>query len=153
LDAVDVVSGAHCAPAREETIGCDRDGDTVEIGACGGEPIRLLGINSPEIAHSASEVDECYGPEAAAWVADLLVGADVRLEFDKTCQDTYERTLAYIYILPTDGEEEVFANEEIVRQGYARVYEDFDDIQLAPQLYAAQDEAQATNRGLWGVCE
>jgi micrococcal nuclease len=154
LDSVEIVSGDHCAPSREETVGCARDGDTLELDDCGGEAIRLLGINAPEIAHDSTEVDECYGPESAAWVSDLTVGRDVRLEFDTTCEDKYFRTLAYIYMLPEEeGDDEVFLNEEIVRQGYARVYEDFDDIRLADTLYAAQDEAQAENRGLWSVCE
>jgi endonuclease YncB( thermonuclease family) len=154
IDKVEILSGDHCAPPREATIACVRDGDTVEVGECGGEAVRLLGINSPEIAHDSTEADECYGPEAAAWVTDYLLGQDVRLEFDATCTDVYDRTLAYIYLpeAAEDGSDEL-ANEVIVREGYARVFEDFDDIALADQLYAAQADAQANNAGLWASCE
>lgn len=155
LDAVEIVTRDpedFCAPDREVTVACVRDGDTIELGACGGEAVRLLGIDTPEIAHDSTEVDECFGPQAAAWMADRLVGVDVRLEFDATCADIYGRTLAYVWALESDGTE-TLVNEEILRAGYARVYEDFDDIRLADRLYAAQADAQTINAGLWAVCE
>lgn len=153
LDSVDIVAGVHCAPDREVEIACVLDGDTFQVGTCGGESIRLLGVAAPEIAHNDSEIDECWGPESAAWLTDRLpVGTTVRLEFDAECADTYERTLAYAWIVEDDGEE-VLLNEEIIRAGQARVYEDFDDIRLASRLYAAQADAVATNEGLWAVCE
>ncbi|MDP2304534.1 MAG: thermonuclease family protein [Pseudomonadota bacterium] len=152
LDSVPIIAGDHCAPDRDATVGCTRDGDTIELEACGGEALRLLGIDSPEIAHDSTEVDQCFGPEAAAWMEDRLLGVDVRLEFDATCADTYGRTLAYVWALEADGTE-TLVNEEIVREGYARVFEDFDDIRLADRLYAAQADAQSVNAGLWATCE
>jgi micrococcal nuclease len=152
IDSLPIVAGEHCAPDREETVACTLDGDTFQIGACGGESVRLLGINAPEIAHSDAEVDECHGPESAAWLADLLTGVEVRLEFDATCEDTYDRTLAYAWIVDEDGEERL-VNEEILLAGMARVYEDFDDIRLAERMYAAQARAVSANAGLWAVCE
>jgi endonuclease YncB( thermonuclease family) len=47
----------------------------------------------------------------------------------------------------------VLINEEIIRAGAARVYEEFDDIKLAPVLYDAEAVAQRGEAGLWGVCE
>lgn len=152
IDSVPIVAGEHCEPDREETVACTLDGDTVQMGVCGGESVRLLGVSAPEIAHDSSEIDECFGPEAAAWMAARLDGEDVRLEFDAECADQYERTLAYVWTVDQDGEESL-VNEEIIRAGYARVYEDFDDIRLAERLYAAQADAQAMNAGLWAVCE
>jgi micrococcal nuclease len=152
LSAVPIVAGEHCAPARDEDVACTLDGDTFQVGTCGGESVRLLGVAAPEIAHNASEVDECWGPEAAAWLTDRLAGQTVRLEFDAVCTDTYERTLAYAWILEDDGTE-VLLNEEIVAEGQARVYADFDDIRLRDKLYAAQAAAVSANKGLWAVCE
>ncbi len=152
LDAVAIVAGEHCAPDREATVACTLDGDTLEVGACGAESVRLLGIDSPEIAHDSTEVDQCFGPEAAAWMADRLVGVDVRLEFDAECADTYGRTLAYVWTTDEDGTE-TLVNDEILRAGYARVFEEFDDIRLAERIYDAQADAQAANAGLWAVCE
>ncbi|MFZ5476496.1 MAG: thermonuclease family protein [Myxococcota bacterium] len=158
LDRIPIVVGTEddpCAPEREEEVACTLDGDTFQVGACGGESVRLLGVSAPEIAHDESETDECWGPEAATWLDDLLVGVTVRLSFDAVCEDTYERTLAYAWIDESvDGEEESrLVNEEIIRAGYARVYEDFDDIRLADRLYEAEAAAQEENLGLWAVCE
>lgn len=128
-----------------------RDGDTFEVEE--GEAVRMLGVNSPEIAHSSDEVAECFGDEAAAWATERLLGLEINLSFDATCEDTYGRTLAYAWTTDLETGEEILLNEEIVELGYARVYEDFDDIRLADRLYAAQDRAVATNSGLWAVCE
>lgn len=152
LDAVEIVAGEHCADDREVEVACTLDGDTFQVGACGGESVRLLGINAPEIAHDGTEVDECWGPESAAWLTDRLDGLDLLLEFDATCEDVYGRTLAYAWIVEEDGARALL-NAEILSEGMARVYEDFDDIRLAPTLYAAQAQAQAQNVGLWSTCE
>lgn len=152
IDAVPVVTGDHCAPDREATVACALDGDTVQLGVCGGESVRLLGVSAPEIAHDSTEIDACFGPEAAAWMAARLDGEDVRLEFDAECADQYERTLAYVWTVDQDGDESL-VNEEILRAGYARVYEDFLDIRLADRLRAAEADAKARNAGLWAVCE
>ena len=152
LDDVPIVAGEHCADDREVEVACTLDGDTFQIESCGGESVRLLGINAPEIAHSESEVDECWGPESAAWLTDRLEGLELRLEFDATCQDVYGRTLAYAWIVEDDGSESLL-NEEILDAGMARVYEDFDDIRLASRFYAAQAKAAAANVGLWSTCE
>lgn len=153
LDKVPVVAGERCAPERDEVeVACTLDGDTFQVDACGGESVRMLGVDAAEIAHNDTEVDQCWGPEAADWLAETLEDAEVRLTFDATCQDTYERTLAYVWLEDDDGDERL-VNEWIIRQGMAQVYEDFDDIRLAELLYAAQDAAQAEGLGRWGACE
>ena len=152
LDSVEIVAGEHCAPDRVEEVACVLDGDTVELGECGGESVRLLGINAPEIAHSDAEEPECWGPEAASALTALLTGEQVRLEFDATCNDMYGRTLAYLWYTDRDGEEQL-VNSKMVLEGHARVFEDFDDIRLAERLYAAQADALSAGNGLWGACE
>lgn len=152
LDRVPVMAGERCAADREDVpVACVLDGDTFQVDACGGESVRLLGVNAPEIAHDGTEVDMCWGPEAAAWLADLLDGVEVRLSYDRKCTDGYDRTLAYAWI-PDDEGDELLVNELLVREGMAPVYEDFDDIRLAEVLYTAQDIAQAAGAGLWGAC-
>lgn len=153
LDRVPIVVGPHCEDDREEQlVACTLDGDTFNVGTCGGESVRLLGVNAPEIAHDETEQDECYGAEAAAWLEDLLAGEQIRLSFDVECTDRYDRTLAYAWLEDDDGDE-ILVNALLVREGMARVYEDFDDIRLAEMLYSAEGAAQADNSGLWAVCE
>lgn len=151
LDEVPVFGGGGCAPERVETVACVYDGDTFQVGQCGGESIRLLGINAPEL-ESTDGPEECWGRESANWLSDLLTGATVTLRFDETCTDTYERTLAYVYVENEDGDP-YLVNEASVREGQSRVYEDFDDILLADVLYSAQDYAQREEAGLWGACQ
>lgn len=165
LDTVPVFASARCAPERYVEVGCVLDGDTFQVGACGGESVRLLGVDAPEIAHNSSETDMCYGPEARDWSTQQLLGRTVRLEFDATCEDMYGRTLAYVYLVdesvsvgdtgePVEVEtDETFINAEILRQGRARVFEDFDDILLREVLYTAQATGQRNNAGLWAECE
>lgn len=160
LDDVPVFGTPRCAEERIVEVGCVLDGDTFQIGACGGESVRLLGIDAPEIAHNRSETDMCWGPEARDWTTSMLLGRSVRLEFDATCEDMYGRTLAYVYLLPDDVDsgssdeaDETFVNTEILRQGQARVFEDFDDILLREMMYTAQAAAQQANVGLWAECE
>lgn len=140
------------ASSREAVVARTLDGDTFETED--GETIRLLGVNAPEIEHP-DQAEECWGPEAAAWAAETLTGQTVRLGFDKTCTDTYGRTLAYVWTVgdPETTDDDVLINEDVVRVGAARVYEDFDDIKLAPVLYDAEAVAQRGEAGLWGVCE
>ncbi len=135
--------------------------------------VRLLGIDAPEIAHDDTEVADCFGPEAEDYVRSMLLGRQVILSFDLTCTDMYDRSLSYVYLTDDETRWElddcteadctldddasatavVPVNEMIVRGGYARVFEEFDDIRLAETYYRAQDAAQAKNQGLWAVCE
>lgn len=151
-DHAPIIEGYHCAEDREDQyVACVVDGDTFQVNSCGGESVRMLGINAPEIAHTEDETDQCYGPEAQAWLTSMLTGQFVRLAFDTECADAYDRTLAYVYL--TVDEDELLLNERSVREGMSRVYEDFDDIRLADLLYTAEYAAQQNDAGLWSVCE
>ncbi len=167
LDDVPLQVGNLCDVPREATVVRVLDGDTLQLRSCDGETIRFLGVSAPEVVHDVADAcvsdpgsgdvaerDECYGPEAREALTELLVGQAVRIEFDTTCTDRYQRTLAYVY-LPGMGLEgqDLFVNEWILRNGYGRVYEAFDDILLREVLYTAQYAAQSSNAGLWAVCE
>jgi endonuclease YncB( thermonuclease family) len=137
--------------------------------------VRMLGVDAPEIAHNASEVADCYGPEAQDFLTTALLGETVILSFDRECTDKYDRTLAYVIL--THGENtwdvacgadgdcmvtydvdlspsaDVMFNDIVIRYGYARFYYDFDNIRLADPLTQAEEAAKTANRGLWAQCE
>ena len=139
--------------------------------------VRMLGVDAPEIAHNDSEVADCYGDEAASFLSDALIGETIILSRDAECQDQYGRELGYVLLAPGDnywefdcddaglcnvswnltGDPTVLMNDIVIRYGYAKVYEDFDNIRLADVLYSAQDAAQAADdgagRGIWSECE
>src|SRR4051812_46055646 len=66
------------------------DGDTIVVHIAGrDENIRLVGIDTPE-THKPDTPVECFGPEAAARMADLLPAhTAVRLVRDVEARDKY----------------------------------------------------------------
>lgn len=156
LDDVPIVV-ERCAPDRMAVVKDVLDGDTVVVDDLAtGDHIRLLGVDAPEVQHNSSDVDQCYGPEARSFLDELVQGVEVRIEFDKVCIDvTGERLLGYLY-LPEPGDsaaDGVFVNREIIAGGYARFYEEFDDIRLADELSSAEEDAHARGSGLWTACQ
>lgn len=75
------------------------DGDTFLLD---GQPIRILGIDTPETASPdvGILIDQPYGPEAARYTRDQLSGA-TRIELAVDGKDTYGRQLAHVFV---DGE-------------------------------------------------
>ena len=122
------------------------DGDTVELED--GTHVRLIGINTPEIAHFG-EPRECFGRRAAEFTAQLLApGEDVRLVRDVEEHDQYGRLLAYVY-RSRDG---LFVNAEIVRQGYAYVDTVPPNVAHVDLFRRLAREARERDTGLWGTC-
>lgn len=128
------------------------DGDTIDVRpANGGEPIRvrILGIDTPETVDPDAPVG-CWGPEASAWAHQLLDHATVTLTgdpvFHQPDHDRYGRLLRYV-VLPDGRNYSVVAADA----GMARAY-NFSDQGLneAPNITAAQANAQHAGAGLWG---
>ncbi len=153
-----------CADERGATVLEIIDGDTIKVDQ--GETLRLLGIDAPEIYYEGSSECTsqespacCNGVEAEDWLKDLLpVGTGVRLSFDLECEDTYARTLAYVWLPSTQdtGGAEVFINEQAIDAGMSRLFdEDIGsalDIRYYERFQAAQTDAQGRGAGLWGAC-
>ncbi len=78
------------------------DGDSVVIHWKGGEPetVRLLGMDTPEVAHLEHDLPypQPFGSEAAGFLAGCVAVAD-RIELLRSEQkDPYGRTLGYLYV-------------------------------------------------------
>jgi micrococcal nuclease len=127
------------------------DGDTFwstrEDGG-GDVNVRMIGIDTPEIAHGG-DAAECYGNEAWARSREGLLDKLVVLTFDAECQDIYERTLAYVF---RDNTEEGFWERNLARNGFA------DTLTIAPndsfESLFAEDVSNARREGLglWSAC-
>ena len=120
------------------------DGDTLLLE--GGERVRLIGVDTPEIAHEGGRPAGRYGEEAAAFAKREMEGREVRLEYEGERLDKYGRTLAYVYREP-DG---FFLNAEIVKQGFGRVYGRFPFGRI-DEFREYQRAARANEAGLWGI--
>mgnify|MGYP002633137905 CR=1 FL=1 len=183
IDEIPVsVPGVQCAPPTDVDIGCVLDGDTFDFGGCGegiGERVRMLGVDAPEIAHNDNEIPECFGDESYAELNRILSGRRVRLTFDASCEDIYQRTLAYVWLIGDEaedllreadvsdllddrdsdgGEAALLVNEYMIAFGFAALYGDdvdeySDDIIYESRLQAAESRAAVYDRGLWSVCD
>jgi len=111
------------------------DGDTIYIQ--GGEKVRLVCINTPEVGEKGYE-------EARDYLESLILLHDVRLEKDVSERDQYSRLLRYIYT--QDGR---FVNEMLVRGGYAKAYRFPPDVKYCDAMEKAQASAKAEKLGIW----
>jgi micrococcal nuclease len=115
------------------------DGDTIGVTYNGlPESVRLLGIDT-------SETGEAFSAEATAALTNLVRGKMVRLEFDIVRRDQYDRLLAFVWVGSTT------ANAEMLRLGLATLYTVPPNVMYVEVLQAAQDEARAARRGMWGA--
>jgi endonuclease YncB( thermonuclease family) len=130
-----------CFPAQAgEIVGKPEihDGDTIKID---GQPIRLLGIDAPELKQRCVTNNhpwEC-GQSATNRLRGLINTKVVTCEIVK--KDKYRRSLGECFIPSRKGILSV--NQEMVKGGWALAYLDggsFTDM---------QSDAAAENRGIW----
>jgi len=119
------------------------DGDTIEIE--GGQKVRYIGIDTPEVADPRKSV-QCFGKEASNKNKELVEGRRVRLEKDISETDKYGRLLRYIYIGST------FVNEILVKEGYAFSSTYPPDVKYQTLFVEAERKAREAKAGLWGSC-
>lgn len=111
------------------------DGDTIELE--GGIRVRYAGVDAPEN-------NEAYGLSSAKLNNELVGGKEVLVAPTKEKWDQYGRVLAYVYV------GDVFVNEKMIEEGYARLLlykgqkpEKYDE------LKAAEDYARGRHLGIW----
>jgi len=114
-----------------------RDGDTPLI------QIRMFGIDTPEKAQLCERANgTCYRcGQRATWVLSGLLVGEATYRF--TGESTYGRPVATIFM----GSKDI--NLEMVRQGYAVVYERFLSDGMKDRYLEMQQEAKDSNRGIW----
>ncbi len=122
------------------------DGDTFRATKGGKKEfkVRLIGIDAPESRASERKEVGYYGKEAKEYLAGLLSGQSVRLEYDVDPKDRYGRALAYVYL--KDG---TFVNAELVKNGYAMILTIPPNVKHADLFYKLQQEARKKKIGLW----
>jgi len=125
------------------------DGDTIVVRITGrDENVRILGIDTPE-THKPDSPVECFGPEAAARLGELLPkGTVVRLVRDVEARDRYDRLLAYVY-RDQDG---LFVDLAMVTDGFAGTLTISPNVAHREELERAAADAKAAQRGLWPAC-
>jgi micrococcal nuclease len=136
-------------PPGTATVVRNVDGDTIVVEVDRREePVRLIGIDTPETVSRDRPV-ECFGPEAAARLMELLPpGTVVRLERDVEARDRYDRLLAYVI----RAHDDLHINLLMVEEGYAASVRYPPNLARQADLDRAQAAAQAAPRGLWPAC-
>jgi micrococcal nuclease len=119
------------------------DGDTVLLES--GERVRLLGINTPEVAHRNQPADP-GGEAARQFLQNLLEGRLVRLEYGPERYDKYQRVLAHLF---TEEEENI--NARLLSEGYAHAVVKQPNIRRIEQYFSAESEARELKRGIWNL--
>jgi len=121
------------------------DGDTIKVEIDGKvESIRLIGIDTPEIAGPYTE-EGCFSQEASLRIKELLNGKKVFLVPDVSVsdRDKYGRLLRYVFL--PDGK---FVNEELVKDGYAFNYA-YENFQYLDHFNSLEKQAKENRLGLW----
>ncbi|MDQ3525505.1 MAG: thermonuclease family protein [Chloroflexota bacterium] len=129
------------------------------------EPVRMIGVDAPERDGPRTD-EECYGPEASAFLAELLPeGTTVYLQVDddetdddqefnndELEVDDFDRLLVHVFIRADGTDDYYLVTEILALGGYVDVKDYGDNSYFADALQDAEDIARNENRGLWGAC-
>jgi micrococcal nuclease len=116
------------------------DGDTLHVLIDGERyKLRLIGIDTPE---DTKEV-EFFGPEATARAEEIFEDKTVTLYKDVSETDQYGRLLRYVVV---DG---MFANYQMIAEGYAEAVTFPPDVACADVFNSVEREAREQGLGLW----
>jgi micrococcal nuclease len=148
-----LVPGAPDHPTgstRDATLVRVVDGDTIRVMVEGVEErVRYIGMDTPELNENSKATPEPYAEAATTENATLLAAAErLVLERDVSERDRYGRLLADVGV-ERDGTW-TLVDLAIVAQGFAQVATFPPDVKYVDVLLAAQREARAAGRGLWG---
>ncbi len=121
------------------------DGDTIVLKIDGyHRKIRLIGIDAPESVHNDPEKNTPEGEAASLYLENLLEGRDVRVEYDVSYRDRFDRDLCYCFL--PDG---TFINLAIVRAGHANLMTMPPNVKHATLFKQALADAQKDKLGMW----
>lgn len=123
------------------------DGDTLRVDVDGTtERLRIIGIDAPELRDG-----ECLAQESATLVRRLVQSRSVRIAADGTQadRDVYDRILRHVWTF--DGRS---VGAEMLSAGLATEYTYAADYAGVEDYRAAEQDARAAGRGVWGeVCD
>ncbi len=134
------------------------DGDTVRARCADSpeEPVRLVGVDAPEVARQGNPA-ECGGDSATVALRAALAGGSIFLSADpeQPDRDRYGRLLRFVATssapatsgAPWEGSVNVW----LVRSGAATAYRDL-SYGGRPAFFAAEAAARAEVSGLWEFC-
>jgi len=141
--------------AEEMVVHSVTDGDTVRLTYPDDDwyySTRLIGVQAPETEGPFTD-EQCYGPEADAFLTELLPpGTVVYTQRDVSDEDRNGRRLRHVFVIDGQTGGAYLVSEILVLGGFAvaRSYPPddlYDDVLAEAQEIAARDD-----EGLWEAC-
>ncbi|HTM78016.1 MAG TPA: thermonuclease family protein, partial [Devosia sp.] len=122
------------------------DGDTVVLD--NGMVVRMIGTQAPKLALGREGFESWPKAEAAkAALVAMVLNKSVRLGYGGAEIDRYERALAHVFVTAPEGA--VWAQQQMIAAGMARVYSFPDNRACLDQLFAAEGRARLAGLGIW----
>jgi len=111
-----------------------------------GRAIRLVGTLSPRTGTRWAQAMGLESKIVAALEARLL-GKEVRLRIGSRERDRYGRLMTHVFV--GDGDDPVWVQEALVREGLATVYSFSDNRECVRELQAVERAAREAGAGFW----
>ncbi len=129
------------------------DGDTITMEK--DQEVRLLGIDTPELAHPEIYIkEECFGKDAKARLEQLVLNKYVLLLKDIKDTDKYGRSLRFVFLADNESPgQKIFVNAYMIGEGFARAYIFEREQKYKDYINVLQQTAIHEGRGLWGKCD
>lgn len=122
------------------------DGDTIKVTLNKKEyTVRMLAVDTPESVHPTKGV-EYYGKEASEYTCMMVKNAKkLVLEYDADSdkEDKYGRLLAWVFV------DDVLLQEELIKNGYAKVAYLYGNYKYTKKLESVQEITSANEIGVW----
>jgi len=120
------------------------DGDTVVLDS--DVRVRLIGIQAPKLALGREGFEPWPLASAAKLeLEQLALGKNVEIRYGGAQTDRYGRILGHMFI----GEEQIWAQGAMLREGLARVYSFPDNRFCLNELYKIEAQARVDRVGIW----
>ncbi|HHY48929.1 MAG TPA: thermonuclease family protein [Alphaproteobacteria bacterium] len=121
------------------------DGDTVILDS--GLIVRLIGMQAPKLPLGRAGFEPWpLAQEAKAALEALVLGKPVELRYGGERLDRHGRALGHLFV---SGESELWVQQRMVADGFARVYSFPDNRACLAELFAAESGARAMRLGIW----
>ncbi len=113
---------------------------------------RFIGLNCPE----DTKTKEPFGKDATEFVKKELLKKEVFIEYDEVREDQHGRALIYIWLeKPNSINKEELSkklfNAILVKEGYARFFNDKNDKKYHKYLREFEQEAKDSKKGMWAL--
>lgn len=122
------------------------DGDTFVLSDS--QHVRMLGINTPEIAR-LGKPPEPFADSAAHFIKSLIEGKKVKLTFDENTYDIFGRLLAYVWLTDITGKDSLWIQAELLKAGLCRISYYPKGKRYYDLFYNLRRTAKRNHLGIW----